>query len=120
MFKLNEDQTQMVINNALMQEKGLNKVLEMVLNGLMYSEREGFLETQPSQDKNKGNGFRSSRALGGGKELSLTIPRDRLGVFKPVVLALLQEQDGHRQELCFALCGKGLTTLQVGEIMEKI
>jgi transposase-like protein len=43
-----------------------------------------------------------------------------LGVFKPVALALLREQEAYLREVCFELYSKGLTTAQTGEVIEKI
>lgn len=91
----------------------------MILDSLMKLERDTFL-TQQASPANKANGYRPGRASGYGKELSLRIPRDRLGNFKPVLWAMLRDQQEQVRQLCFELYGKGLTTRQVGEITEKI
>jgi putative transposase len=52
--------------------------------------------------------------------LTLSIPRDRLGVFKPVLLGLLDQQEEQVQNLYFELYGKGLTTRQIEEVIEDI
>lgn len=57
----------------------------------MPLERDTFLSAQ-SSPANKGNGYRPGHASGYGKELSLRIPRDRLGNFKPVLWAMLRDQ----------------------------
>lgn len=119
MIDLSKDQLQDTIHSILNKEEGLNDLLEMILNGLMKLERDTFLSEQASPD-NKGNGYRPGRAAGYGKELSLRIPRDRLGNFKPVLWAMLRDQQEQVRRLCFELYGKGLTTRQVGEITEKI
>src|SRR5699024_2765721 len=119
MINLSENQLQDTIHSILNKDEGLNDLLEMILNGLMKLERETFL-SQQSGPRNKANGYRPGRAAGYGKELSLRIPRDRLGQFKPVLLALLRDQQEEVRRLCFELYGKGLTTRQVGEITEKI
>lgn len=119
MIDLSKDQLQDTIHSILNKEEGLNELLEMILNGLMKLEREAFLSEEASP-ANKGNGYRPGRAAGYGKELSLRIPRDRLGNFKPVLWAMLRDQQEQVRRLCFELYGKGLTTRQVGEITEKI
>lgn len=119
MGDLSKDQLQDTIHSMLTKEEGLNDLLEMILNGLMKLERDTFLSEQARPD-NKGNGYRPGRAAGYGKELSLRIPRDRLGNFKPVLWALLRDQQQQVRRLCFELYGKGLTTRQVGEITEQI
>lgn len=119
MIDLSKDQLQDTIHSVLNKEEGLNELLEMILNGLMKLERDTFLSEKAAPD-NKGNGYRPGRASGYGKELSLRIPRDRLGNFKPVLWAMLRDQQEQVRRLCFELYGKGLTTRQVGEITEKI
>jgi len=55
-----------------------------------------------------------------GKQIELKIPRDRLGLFQSVVLALIRDQKQQLEDLSFELYGKGLTTSQIGGIMKKI
>lgn len=117
MIELSKVQLQESLNNLLLQENGLTTVLEMTLNSLMYCEREHFLAENKD---NKGNGYRKAFAVGLGKQIELSIPRDRLGMFKPMVLALIRDQRHQMEELSFELYGNGLTTRQIGNLMEKI
>jgi putative transposase len=117
-MQLTNVQIQEVLTKMVSQEGGLNELLGLTLNALMLGERAGFLST--ADGSNKGNGYRYGTAYGLGLEIELRIPRDRLGNFKPVVLALIREQEAYLREVCFELYSKGLTTLQTGEIMEKI
>ncbi len=117
-LKLTKDQLQSVITKHLLEEDGLNEVFTMFINGLMYSERQVFLSE--SEEKNKGNGYRKATRSGIGSKLQLTIPRDRLGVFQPVILGLLNEQEEQIKGLCFELYGKGLTTRQIEDVIKKI
>jgi len=112
-------QIQEIINNLLLEENGLNEILQMTLNAMMLSERSSFL-TSEDQISNKGNGYRYAKALGFGHQLTLSVPRDRLGVFKPVILAIIKEQNQLIKELSFNLYSKGLTTYQIGEVLDKI
>lgn len=52
--------------------------------------------------------------------MEIQIPRDRLGVFKPVILGVLNQQEEHIKDLCFELYGTGLTTRQIGDVIAKI
>lgn len=117
MIELTKVQLQESLNNLLLTEDGLSTVLEMTLNSLMYAEREQYLTGSPS---NKGNGYRRAFAVGMGKQIELRIPRDRLGVFRPLVLALIRDQKQQLEDLSFELYGNGLTTRQISGIMQKI
>ena len=117
MIELSKVQLQESLNNLLLKENGLTTVLEMTLNSLMYAEREQYLKNSSS---NKGNGYRKAFAVGMGKQIELRIPRDRLGMFQPMVLALIRDQKQQLEDLSFELYGSGLTTRQIGSIMEKI
>jgi len=81
----------------------------------MLSERNAFLATA---ERNKGNGYRQLSKSGIGSKLELYIPRDRLGVFKPVILGLLNDQEERVKALCFELYGKGLTTRQIEDVIK--
>jgi putative transposase len=118
-LKLSKNQIQNVINHHLTVDNGLNDLFAMLVNGLMLSERESFLN-ESAGTGNKGNGYRKATRAGIGSKLQLTIPRDRLGVFQPVILGLLNEQEEQIKSLCFELYGKGLTTRQIEDVIEKI
>ncbi len=117
-MKFTKVQTEDVIKQFLDKENGLNEVLEMVINSLMVSEREVYLSS--NKGVTKGNGYRKGQVFGRGRELELRIPRDRLGQFYPTILSLLRDQDAQIDELSFCLYSKGLTTRQVGEVLEVI
>jgi len=118
-LKLSKSQVQHVINEHIEQDQGLNDLFAMMVNGLMLSERRSFLEAQ-EENRNKGNGYRYAHRSGIGSQLHLKIPRDRLGVFQPVILGLLNEQEEQVKDLCFELYGKGLTTRQIEDVVAKI
>lgn len=118
-LKFTKKQLQSIINFEIEKENGLNDLFIMMINGLMLSERKLFL-SENENPKNKGNGYRSARRSGIGSKLTLSIPRDRLGVFKPVLLGLLDQQEEQVKSLCFELYGKGLTTRQIEEVIEGI
>ena len=118
-LKLSKTQVQNVINDHLQKENGLNDLFAMMVNGMMLSERHAFLDAEKTKG-NKGNGYRYAKRSGIGSKLELCIPRDRLGVFKPVILGLLDQQEEQVKNLCFELYGKGLTTRQIEGIIENI
>ena len=117
MIELTKVQLQTSLSKLLEQESGLTQVLEMTLNGLMYAERKNYLHQSSS---NKGNGYRKAFAVGLGKQIELNIPRDRLGMFQPMVLALIRDQQQQLEDLSFELYTNGLTTSQIGSLMKKI
>lgn len=117
-MQLSKLQIQNVLSDVLDSEGGLNELLGLTLNALMLGERNGYLDQ--IKGVNKGNGYRYGTAFGLGQQIELRIPRDRLGQFKPVALALLREQESYLREVCFELYSKGLTTQQTGEVIEKI
>ena len=103
-MKLSKLQTEEVLKQFLSKENGLNEVLEIFMNSLMYSERDVFLKSQDGD--NKGNGYREGQVYGRGRQLQLRIPRDRMGQFYPVLLALLRDQDSQLHDLSFMLYSK--------------
>lgn len=117
-MNLSKLQTEDVLKQFLSKENGLNEVLEMFMNSLMVSERDVFLQNAPVI--NKGNGYRPGQVYGRGRQLSLRIPRDRLGQFYPVLLALMRDQDSQLHDLSFMMYSKGLTTRDIGEVLDVI
>ena len=114
---LTKKQTEQVLSKFLEAENGLNTVLQMMLNAMMYSERSDFLTTVES---NKANGFRLGKVFGFGSQLELLIPRDRQSQFIPTILALFRDQEHYLKEVSFKMYSKGLTTGDVSEVMETI
>ncbi|MEM7109495.1 MAG: IS256 family transposase [Bacteroidota bacterium] len=118
-MKFTKKQLQSIINLELEKEHGLNDLFTMMVNGLMLSERKLFLSNK-EDSSNKGNGYRKATRSGIGTKLSLSIPRDRLGVFQPVLLGVINQQEEQVKSQCFELYGKGLTTRQIEEVIGNI
>jgi putative transposase len=116
-MELTKKQTEQVLSNFLNKENGLNTVLELVLNSMMYNERQAFLE---GTEGNKGNGYRLGKVFGHGTELELRVPRDRYRDFQPIILALFRDQEYYLKEVSFQLYSKGLTTRDIGQVMQTI
>ena len=119
MITLTDQQLQEVLNHKSIAQEGMNQILGMVLNTIMYSERHRFLKEQ-KEPHNKANGFRPIKVKGYGRQLSLAIPRDRLGMFQPLLMLTLKEEEEAVQSLCFELYREGLTTRRLSKVMEKI
>jgi len=116
-MNLTKEQTERVLCKFLEQENGLNSVLEMMLNAMMYSEREVYLTGSPT---NKCNGYRPGSVFGYGHQIELRIPRDRQSSFTPTILALFRQQESYIKEVSFQMYSKGLTTRDISEVMETI
>ncbi|WCN14943.1 IS256 family transposase [Marinomonas mediterranea] len=117
-LKLNQTQIQAVVDQLTSQPDGVNRLLEIAMNSLMKAERNAYLEA--ALKGNKANGYRSVSGYGVGDSLSLQIPRDRLGGFKPTLLKVMKDQADSLNELCFELYAKGLTTRDIKSITETI
>ncbi|SBS38134.1 Transposase, Mutator family [Marinomonas spartinae] len=117
-LKLNHTQIQAAVDQLTSQQDGVNRLLEMAMNSLMKAERSAYLEA--ATKGNKANGYRSVTGYGIGDSLSLQIPRDRLGSFKPTLLNVMKDQTDSLNELCFELYAKGLTTRDIESITETI
>lgn len=118
MIQLSSAQLEEAIYSLLQKETGLNEVMTFTLNALMKLERD--FSEERKKEGNKSNGYRFASVLGCGKSLQLIIPRDRLGVFKPVILTLLRQEEERIKDLCWDLYTKGLTTRDIGDITEKL
>jgi len=117
-LKLNKQQIQAAVDQLTSQPEGLNKLMEIALNSLMKAERSSYLES--AKTGNKANGYRAVNGLGIGDSLSLQVPRDRLGQFKPWLLNVMKDQSESLNELCFELYAKGLTTRDIESITKSI
>ena len=119
MIDLTTNQIQSILNNKAIAEDGINTILKMSLNAIMHAEREAFLKEDACLN-NKANGYRPIRVNGYGRQLALAIPRDRLGIFRPLLMLSLKEQEQEVHQLCYELYREGLTTRKISKIFEKI
>lgn len=114
---LTKEQLSSVIAKHSERENGLQDLLEIMLESMMLTERNEYLN---SVNGNKGNGFRQGRSYGHGRVLEFRIPRDRYGNFHPKILALLRDQELECERLAGSLYTRGLTQSQVGDIFGEI
>lgn len=119
MINLTNDQIQEILNQKTTLENGINEVLKMALNAIMHGERTAYLREQ-KDPKNKANGYRPVKVNGYGRQLALAIPRDRLGVFKPLLMMALKEQEAEIHQLCYELYRGGMSTRKISKVFEKI
>ena len=97
--------------------KGLQDLMELMIESMMRAERREFLDYQPG---NQGNGYRQGKSYGQGRVMEFRIPRDRYGNFHPTILAILKDQEVECEQLASSLYCKGLTQSQVGEVFGEV
>ncbi len=96
------------------------------MEALLKAEQKGFLgyaekDRRNKIEGNKRNWYRKSGLVKGiSKYFRINIPHDRLGLFKPVFLELMKEENGKLNELIFQLYVKGLTTKDISTIVGQI
>lgn len=112
-----QEQISELMLNIANSENGTNLLMQMTLNAFMKSERHLHQQDNPSA---YANGYRERKARGFGKEMVLKVPRTRDGVFYPVLLNVLRDEDEEHRKLIFSLYKKGLTTEQVSDVYQEI
>lgn len=112
-----KEQLSEVFIKHLDRERGLQDLMEVMIESMMRAERREFLDYSPG---NKGNGFRRGKSYGQGRVLEFKIPRDRYGNFHPTILAILKDQEVECEQLASSLYCKGLTQSQVGEVFGEV
>lgn len=114
-MELTQLQISEIISNYTSSSEGFVTLQSLIMNSLMFHERELFVNDNKAEQC---NGFRSRRWYSHGFEFSLRIPRSRSGNFYPVLLGLIRNESEERARLFNLLYTKGLTTEQIGEISE--
>jgi len=102
------------IQDYLRYSKDANAIDDLVVNmfeTILKCERDLFL--QDKQAFNKGNGYYERTAKALSKYFTINVPRDRLGLFKPVFLDILKQQNQNMCDLAYKLYVKGLTTRDI-------
>lgn len=112
-MKLTHSQISEIISNYTSSSEGFVTLQSLIMNSLMYHERELFVSENAHEQC---NGFRFRRWYSHGFEFSLRIPRSRSGNFYPILLGLIRSESEERAKLFNLLYTKGLTTEQIGEI----
>jgi putative transposase len=116
-MEFTKEQLSDVFVKHLERERGLQELMELMIESMMHAERKDFLL---GQSGNKGNGYRQGKSYGQGRVLEFRIPRDRYGNFHPTILALLRDQEVECEQLASSLYCKGLTQSQVGDVFGEV
>jgi putative transposase len=111
-----EQITQILSEFSTKRNDGFQTILKIALEALMRSEREEF----NIKEGDVSNGFRSRSVLSNGVSLELAVPRTRNQNFYPLILALIKDQNEELAQITTELYSSGLTTEQIGGIVEKI
>lgn len=95
----------------------IEEIMTQVIESIMLAEREVFL-AQASD--NKGNGYypRFMNTFQG--KFHLQVPRDRQGVFQPLLLELIKQDSERMHDLALALYSQGVSHRGVKTIFEDI
>ncbi len=84
-MKLTHSQISEILSNYTSSSEGFVTLQSLIMNSLMYHERELFVSENAHEQC---NGFRSRRWYSHGFEFSLRIPRSRSGNFYPILLGV--------------------------------
>ena len=114
-MELTHSQISEILSNYTSSSEGFVTLQSLIMNSLMFHERELFVSENAHEQC---NGFRPRRWYSHGFEFSLRIPRSRSGNFYPVLLGLIRNESEERARLFNLLYTKGLTTEQIGEISD--
>ena len=116
-MELTHSQISEILSNYTSSSEGFVTLQSLIMNSLMFHERELFVSGNAHEQC---NGFRPRRWYSHGFEFSLRIPRSRSGNFYPVLLGLIRNESQERARLFNLLYTKGLTTEQIGEISRRL
>ena len=118
-LQFTKSQMEIILQESIIRKQmGFKEIVEIILKAFMKAERKLFLEE--ISEGNKGNGYRKIMNSFNGSFLELQIPRDRKGLFKPLLLELVRTSQEEIRELAFKLYSSGLSTNDIGEIFETI
>jgi len=109
------------LENFLLYEKGdvINKLVKTGLETLMNLERSEFLN-ESNDTKNKGNGYYERIAKALTNQFKLRIPRDRLGLFRPTFLEVVDNEKQKIRDLAFNMYVKGMSTRDISDVIKDI
>ena len=114
-MELTHSQISEILSNYTSSSEGFVTLQSLIMNSLMFHERELFVSENAHEQC---NGFRPRRWYSHGFEFSLRIPRSRSGNFYLVLLGLIRNEGEERARLFYLPYTKGLTTEQIGEISD--
>ncbi len=102
-------------------ENAIESLVKTFFETILLAERNLFLKKeQKAETGNKGNGFYDKIARSVTKYLKLRIPRDRHGLFRPLLLEAIKDKDVELSDMASLLYGKGLTTRDIEDVFKRI
>lgn len=76
------------------------------------------MKNKESQNKKNGYYSRLAKTLAGIFEIK--VPRDRLGLFKPLILEIAKKEKQNLDQLAFELYSKGMSDRDIGSVLENV
>lgn len=111
-----------IINLIQNKEEDLEKIsvqiLKTVLETLLQIERNHFMNSNELNNKKNGYYLRLAKTLSGVFEIK--VPRDRLGLFKPLILEVAKKEKQNLDQLAFELYSKGMSDRDINNVLEKV
>lgn len=111
-----QEQISSIMDECAKKENGYTLVMKMMLESIMRAERNEFNQVE----NDCSNGYRFSSVYAHGGQLELVVPRSRHNNFYPLILAIIKDQVHESKRIAYELYQAGLTTLQVGDLFDKI
>ncbi len=111
-----EQITEILSDFSSKKENGYQTILKIALEALMKAEREEFKDL----NSDVSNGFRKRSVYSNGYSIELAVPRTRANNFYPLILALVRDHNEELAQIVNELYCSGLTTEQIGNIVEKV
>lgn len=99
-------------------EDSIEMLVRTMFETILKAERTSFLYN--CEEQNKANGFYTRTARAINKYFQLKVPRDRIGLFKPVFLEVIKNQESQMFELTHKLYVKGLTTRDIEDVLQDV
>lgn len=93
-------------------------IVQTALEALLKAERKEFLRNNNNLE-NKGNGYYSRLAKMLSGVIELKVPRDRLGLFKPLILEVIKKDKENIDNLAFSLYSKGLSNRDINDVLKE-
>ena len=92
-------------------------ILQTTLETIMEYERDAFFADKQKENKKNGYYNRMAKMISG--VFDVKIPRDRMGIFKPLILEIVKKDNKKLNELAFSLYSKGMTTRDINKVLEE-
>ncbi|MDD2909719.1 MAG: transposase [Candidatus Pacebacteria bacterium] len=108
----------LVQNKKENREEISSRILKTVFEALLEVERDEFMKNKESQNKKNGYYSRLAKTLAGIFEIK--VPRDRLGLFKSLILEIAKREKQNLDQLAFELYSKGMSDRDIGSALENV